>query len=81
MYEHIMARIELTQNKLTKQQRIISIYLEDIKQLASTTPDMILSAMPAKLQNLQEACHYLELLENETALLKSLIYSNMDNNK
>lgn len=73
-----MARIELVQNKLVKQQQIISIYLEDIKQLASITPDMILSAMPAKLQNLQEACHYSEMLENETAFLKNLIYGKID---
>ena len=73
MHEHIMVRIELTQNKLVKQQQIISLHLEAIKQLASSTPDMILSAMPSKLQNLQEAYHYSELLEHEISLLKSLV--------
>lgn len=73
MCELIKARIQITENRLVKQQQVIAMYQEDIKQIASSTPDIILSAMPAKLQNFQEACHYLDLLEHEILLLKSLI--------
>ena len=34
--------------------------------------DMILSAMPTKLQNMQEALSYLEMLQHEVKVLESL---------
>lgn len=44
-----------------------------IRALATQTPDMILSAMPTKLQNMQEAMNYLEILQHEVMVLESLI--------
>ena len=44
-----------------------------IRALAAQTPDMILSAMPMKLQNMQEAMSYLEMLQHEVTVLESLI--------
>ena len=41
-------------------------------ELAADTPDMVLSAMPTKLQNLQDAVTHMEVLLREIEVLEEL---------
>ena len=70
--ERIVAMLEAAQAKQCKQSVIIKQYKESIAELAADTPDMVLSAMPAKLQNLQDAVTHMEVLLREIEVLEEL---------
>ena len=52
--ERIAAMLEVAKAKAQKQEAILKKHRADIQTTAKESPDMILSAMPAKLQNLQD---------------------------
>ena len=70
--ERIVAMLEAAQTKRRRQSAIIKQYKESIAELAADTPDMVLSAMPVKLQNLQDAVTHMEVLLREIEVLEEL---------
>ena len=73
MKEKIEKRLAAAHDKVRKQETKVAEHQAGIRALAAQTPDMILSAMPTKLQNMQEAMNYLEMLQHEVMVLESLI--------
>ena len=73
MKEKIEKRLAAAHDKVRKQEMKVAEHQDGIRALAAQTPDMILSAMPMKLQNMQEAMSYLEMLQHEVMVLESLI--------
>ena len=73
MKEKIEKRLADAHDKVRKQETKVAEYQAEIRALAAQTPDMILSAMPMKLQNMQEAMSYLEMLQHEVKVLESLL--------
>ena len=73
MKEKIEKRLAAAHDKVRKQEMKVAEHQAGIRALAAQTPDMILSAMPTKLQNMQEAMSYLEMLQHEVKVLESLI--------
>jgi len=65
MKEKIEKRLAAAHDKVRKQETKVAEHQAGIRALAAQTPDMILSAMPTKLQNMQEAMSYLEMLQHE----------------
>lgn len=72
MNEKIQERLSIAEKRLQKQQAKVHEHQLGILELAKQSPDMILSAMPAKLQNMQEAMNYLEMLQYEIEILQSI---------
>ena len=70
--ERISVMLREAKAKQQKQEAIILRHKEGIVELAADSPDMILSAMPAKLQNLQDAMTYMETLQREIEVLEEL---------
>ena len=73
MKEKIEKRLAVAHDKVRNQEMKVAEHQAAIRALAAQTPDMILSAMPMKLQNMQEAMSYLEMLKHEVKVLESLI--------
>lgn len=73
MKEKIEKRLAAAHDKVRKQEMKVAEHQDGIRALAAQTPDMVLSAMPMKLQNMQEAMSYLEILQHEVKVLESLI--------
>ena len=73
MKEKIEKRLTAANDKVRKQEMKVAEHQAGIRALADQTPDMILSAMPMNLQNMQEAMSYLEMLQHEVKVLESLI--------
>jgi len=70
--ERIAAMLEVAKAKAQKQEAILKKHRADIQTTAKESPDMILSAMPAKLQNLQDCVTYMEILQREIEVLEEL---------
>lgn len=70
--ERIAAMLEAAKAKAQKQEAILKKHRADIQATAKESPDMILSAMPAKLQNLQDCMTYMEILQREIEVLEEL---------